>query len=111
GEVLHGNFKDFDVPNGFAIPFVYYKQFMEANGFDKIIGDLMDDHEFVHNPSVRRAKLAEFRQKVQGGKFDEKLKAEILQKWKTTLGHQPVYVRSSSNAEDTGKFSGAGLYS
>ena len=111
GEVIHARLKDFDVPNGFAIPFVFYKQFMEANGFDNIIGELMDDHEFVHNPSVRRKKLAEFRKTLQNGKFDEKLKAEIVQKWKTTLGGKPVYVRSSSNAEDSGKFSGAGLYS
>ncbi len=111
GEVIHGRLSDFDVPNGFGIPFVYYKQFMESNGFDKIIDALMDDHEFVHNPSVRRKKLAEFRQTLQKGKFDEKLKAEILQKWKTTLGAKPVFVRSSSNAEDSGKFSGAGLYS
>ncbi len=111
GEVIHGRLTDFSVPAGFGIPFVYYKQFMESNGFDKIIDDMMDDHEFVHNPSVRRKKLTEFRQMMQKGKFDEKLKAEILEKWKTSLGGKPVFVRSSSNAEDSGKFSGAGLYS
>lgn len=112
GEVVRLNkLKDFEVPNGFALPFVYYKQFMEANGFDKIVEELLDNNDFVHNPSVRRKKLEEFRATIQKGKFDEKLKAEILEKWKTTLGKQPVYVRSSSNAEDTGNFSGAGLYS
>ena len=112
GEVVRLNkLKDFEVPNGFGIPFVYYKQFMESNGFDKIVDDLRDDNDFVHNPSVRRKKLEEFRAKIQTGKFDEKLKAEIIQKWKTALRGQPVYVRSSSNAEDTGNFSGAGLYS
>ena len=110
GEVLHGRLTDFNVPNGFAIPFAYYKQFMESNGFNKIIDGLMDDTDFVHNPSVRRKKLAEFRNKIQNGKIDDKLKVEILQKWKTTLGGQSVFVRSSSNAEDSGKFSGAGLY-
>ena len=34
-----------------------------------------------------------------------------MRKWKSVLGGKAVYVRSSSNAEDTGKFSGAGLYS
>jgi hypothetical protein len=110
GEVIRAKLKSFDVPDGFAIPFVYYKRFMESNGFDQIIEDLMDDDSFVHNPSVRRKKLEEFRAKLQDGKFDEKLKAEIIQKWKTALGGKPVYVRSSSNAEDTGNFSGAGLY-
>lgn len=111
GEVLHGHPKNFDVPNGFGIPFVYYKRFMESNGFDRIIGDLMDEQDFVHNPSFRRRKLAEFRDRLQAAKLDEKLRAEIIEKWKTGLGGKPVFVRSSSNAEDTGKFSGAGLYS
>lgn len=111
GEVMHGKLKDFAVPDGFGIPFVYYKQFMEANGFDKTVYELLDDNAFVHNPSVRKKKLEEFRATIQAGKFDEKLRADILQAWKTSLGGKPVYVRSSSNAEDTGKFSGAGLYS
>jgi hypothetical protein len=111
GEVINGRFKDFSVPDGFGIPFVYYKQFMEANNFDKSIDELFDTYEFVHNPSVRKRMLEEFRAKIQGGKFDPKLRADIIQAWKTGLGGKPVYVRSSSNAEDTGKFSGAGLYS
>jgi rifampicin phosphotransferase len=112
GEVIRLNkLKDFEVPNGFGISFVYYKEFMEANGFDEMMDDLRDDNDFVHNPSIRRKKLEEFRAKIQTGNFDEKLKSEIIQKWKAALGKQPVYVRSSSNAEDTGNFSGAGLYS
>lgn len=111
GEVMHGRLKDFDVPNGFGIPFVYYKQFMDSNGFSDVIADLMDDQDFVHNPSVRRKKLADFRQSIINGRFDDKLRSDIVAKWKTELGGKPVYVRSSSNAEDSGKFSGAGLYS
>jgi len=111
GEVIRLNkLKNFEVPDGFGIPFVYYKQFMEANGFDKMVDDLRDLNDFVHNPSVRRKKLEELRATIQKGKFDEKLRAEIIRKWKTSLGGQPVFVRSSSNAEDMGKFSGAGLY-
>lgn len=111
GEVIRAKMKDFDVPNGFGIPFVYYKQFMESNGFDKDFEDLREENDFVHNPSYRKKKLEEFRAKIQKGKFDETLKAEIIKQWKAGLGGKPVYVRSSSNAEDLGKFSGAGLYS
>ena len=111
GEVIHSRPKDFGVPPGFGIPFVYYKKFMESNGLFDIIDDLMDDQDFVHNPVVRKKKLEAFRQKIQSGKFDDDLRAEIIAKWKATLGGRAVYIRSSSNAEDTGKFSGAGLYS
>jgi len=110
GEIVHSRPKTFAVPPGFAIPFVYYRKFMEANGLFDVIDKLMDDQDFVHNPSVRRKKLEEFRQSIQNGKFDDKIRAEIIAKWKTYLGGLPVYVRSSSNAEDTGNFSGAGLY-
>lgn len=111
GEIISRRPKDFIVPDGFAIPFVYYQRFMESNGFYKLIDDLMDDTDFVHNPSVRRKKLTEFRAKIQNGKFDESLRSGILSAWHQKLGSQSVFVRSSSNAEDTGKFSGAGLYS
>jgi rifampicin phosphotransferase len=112
GEVIRLNkSRNFEVPDGFGIPFVYYKQFMEANGFDKIVDDLRENLDFVHNPSVRRKKLEELRATIQRGRFDEKLRAAIIKKWKTALGGQAVFVRSSSNAEDAGNFSGAGLYS
>ncbi|HYJ90032.1 MAG TPA: PEP/pyruvate-binding domain-containing protein, partial [Pyrinomonadaceae bacterium] len=111
GEIVHSQPKTFAVPPGFAIPFVYYRQFMQSNGFFDVIDNLMDDQDFVHNPSVRRKKLDEFRRAIQNGKFDPKLRSEILAKWRTQLGGRPVYVRSSSNAEDAGNFSGAGLYS
>ncbi len=112
GEVIRLNkLKAFEVPDGFGIPFVYYKQFMESNGFDKIVDELRDNQDFVHNPSARRKKLEELRATIQKGTFDDKLGAEIIEKWKTALGGQAVFVRSSSNAEDAGNFSGAGLYS
>jgi len=72
---------------------------------------LMDDLDFVHNPRVRKQKLEEFRNEIQKGKFDPTLRAAIIKKWRTQLSGRPVFVRSSSNAEDLPNFSGAGLYS
>ena len=111
GEIVHSKPKTFDVPAGFAVPFVYYRQFMQSNGFFDQVDKYLFDQDFVHNPSVRRKQLDEFRQRIQNGKFDPKLREAIISKWKEYLKGQPVYVRSSSNAEDTGNFSGAGLYS
>ncbi len=110
GEMINAKIPTFTVPNGFTVPFYWYKKFMEDNGFDKAINDLMDDNDFVHNPRVRRQKLEEFRAAIQNGKFDDALKAEIISKWKTELKGQGVFIRSSSNAEDLPNFSGAGLY-
>ncbi|MBS1795220.1 MAG: PEP/pyruvate-binding domain-containing protein [Acidobacteria bacterium] len=111
GEMLFAKAPGFTVPDGFTVPFYWYAKFMRDNGFDKVIDDLTDDNDFVHNPRYRRQKLEEFRAKIQKGAFDEGLKKEIVAKWKTQLGGKPVFVRSSSNSEDLPNFSGAGLYS
>ena len=111
GEMLYAKLPGFVVPDGFSVPFHWYDEFMKRNGLDKIIEELMDENDFVHNPRFRRQKLEEFRNSIQKGKFDDALKAQIIRKWKTQLGGKPVFVRSSSNAEDLPNFSGAGLYS
>lgn len=111
GEMLNNKIPNIVVPDGFTVPFYWYDKFMKNNGYDEIIEEYLGDDNFIHNPRIRKAKLEELRQKIQTGKFDESLKAEIIQKWKTQLSGKPVFIRSSSNAEDLPNFSGAGLYS
>lgn len=111
GEMLHAKVAGTIIPDGFSVPFYWYDKFIKENGFDKTIAEFTDDNDFVHNPRVRRQKLEEFRQAIQNGKFNDELKEELIDKWKTELGGKPVFVRSSSNSEDLPNFSGAGLYS
>ncbi|MDQ3799185.1 MAG: PEP/pyruvate-binding domain-containing protein [Acidobacteriota bacterium] len=111
GEMLNANAEGFIVPDGFTVPFYWYDKFMKDNGFDRIILELIDDNDFVHNPRHRRQKLEELRGQIQNGKFDESLRRQIIEKWRAQLGGKPVFVRSSSNSEDLPNFSGAGLYS
>ena len=110
GELMNAKIIGATVPNGFSVPFYFYDKFMTDNGFDKVIDNLMSDLNFVHNPKIRRQMLEEFRKQIQNGNFDENLQAEIIKKWTGELGGKGVFVRSSSNAEDLQKFSGAGLY-
>lgn len=111
GEIIRARIPGIIVPDGFSIPFYWYDEFMKQHGFDERIEDLMEDLEFVHNPRYRRQKLEEFRSDIEAAEFDSKLRAEVIRRWRTQLGGRPVFVRSSSNAEDLPKFSGAGLYS
>lgn len=111
GEMLNSRITGITVPDGFAIPYYWYDKFMKDNVLYDVIGGLMDDVNFVHNPRIRREKLEEFRRSIQAGKFDAGLQAEIISKWKKQLLGKPVFIRSSSNAEDLPNFSGAGLYS
>ena len=110
GELTNARIPGTTVPNGFGIPYYYYDKFMEDNGFNEILSDFEFNNDFVHNPRIRRQKLEEFRKQIQNGVMDEALKAEILKKWKYSLGGKAVFIRSSSNAEDLPNFSGAGLY-
>lgn len=110
GEMLNSKMTSVFVPDGFSVPFYWYEKFMKDNGFDKTVEAFLDDNDFVHNPRIRRQKLEEFRKQIQNGKFDESLKRQLIQKWKTQLGGKSVFVRSSSNSEDLPNFSGAGLY-
>ncbi len=110
GELINAKILNTTVPDGFGIPYYFYDKFMDDNGFNKSVTDFGYDNDFVHNPRIRRQKLEEFRALIQNGKVDDELKNEILKKWKIGLGGKPVFVRSSSNAEDLPNFSGAGLY-
>ncbi len=111
GEMMNRRIAGITIPNGFTVPFYWYDKFMKDNGLDEIITELGEDLNFVHNPRYRRQKLDEFRAEIQKGEFDDELRSEIIAKWRTELGGKPVFIRSSSNAEDLPKFSGAGLYS
>ena len=111
GEMLNARVPGVIVPDGFSVPFYWYKAFMTQNGLNERIAEYLDDLDFVHNPRVRRQKLEEFRAAIQKGKFDPALRRAIIAKWRTQLLSKPVFVRSSSNSEDLPNFSGAGLYS
>lgn len=111
GEIFHARVPGITVPDGFSIPFYWYDKFMKDNGLDKVVDKLLEDYDFIHNPRYRREKLEELRTAIQNGKFDPALRRQVLARWRTQLRYAPVFVRSSSNAEDLPNFSGAGLYS
>jgi rifampicin phosphotransferase len=111
GEMINRRIPGIEIPDGFSVPYAFYAEFMESNGFNDIIEDHMTNDDFVHNPRYRREKLDEFRAAIMKGKFDDALRRQIIDRWKTQLGGKPVFIRSSSNSEDLPNFSGAGLYS
>jgi hypothetical protein len=110
GEVMNARLPGILVPNGFTIPFYYYDEFLKANNLDDAIYALLNDQKFVHDPAYRREKLAGLRESIKQGKFDERLRAQILGRVKREFPGKGLFVRSSSNSEDLPNFSGAGLY-
>lgn len=110
GEVMNARLPGLVVPNGFTIPFYYYDEFLQANKLDDAIYAMLNDQKFVHDPAYRREQLVRFRERINQGKFDDALRAQILRRVHQEFPGKGLFVRSSSNSEDLPNFSGAGLY-
>src|ERR1051326_43928 len=110
GEVAHANLPGIIVPKGFGIPIYYYDQFIKENNLEDAIYELMNDQKFVHDPSYRRQKLAELRERFKQGTISTDLREAVLKKVHAEYADKGLFVRSSSNVEDLPNFSGAGLH-
>ncbi|MBA3766135.1 MAG: pyruvate, phosphate dikinase [Acidobacteria bacterium] len=111
GEVMNARLAGISVPNGFTIPFFYYDQFIKENGLEEPLYEMMNDQRFVHDPAYRRERLTIMRARLQQGKVNDRLRAEVLRRVAAEFAGKGLFVRSSSNSEDLPNFSGAGLYS
>ena len=110
GEVMSARLPGIVVPNGFTIPFYYYDQFLQTNKLDDAIFAMLNNQKFVHDPAYRREQLANLRERIKQGTFDEALRAQVLRRVHQEFPGKGLFVRSSSNSEDLPNFSGAGLY-
>nr|MBA3806422.1 PEP/pyruvate-binding domain-containing protein [Acidobacteriota bacterium] len=110
GEVTRAHLRGITVPNGFGIPIFYYDQFVKENKLDDLIYELMDDQKFVHDPAYRRERLTDLRERFIKGKFNDELRAQLVQRVHAEFAGKGLFVRSSSNVEDLPNFNGAGLY-
>ena len=102
--------EDVPVPKAFAIPVYYYMQFLEQNGFDVQIDDMLADNDFRTDAAVRSARLQTLREAMRLAPVDEEFEAMLLAKLASDYPGVRMRFRSSTNAEDLDGFTGAGLY-
>jgi hypothetical protein len=107
---IKAKIKSVTVPDGFAIPFSHYYNFITENELDGKLKELEADSLFIVNPQIRKQQLENLRNEIISWKVDEKTVDAWKNQWETQLGDKGVFVRSSSNSEDLPHFSGAGLY-
>lgn len=110
GEVINARLPGLIVPQGFAIPFRYYQEFIRSNNLEDRISQAVEEDRFVHDPAYRKTRLAEIRKWIQAGHHQAAFKKAVLEKVHTQYKARSLFVRSSTNAEDLPSFSGAGLY-
>ncbi len=98
------------VPDGFCIPFIEFADFMRSDAVRQRIAQAEATSGFATMRSTRRDVLERLRRELIAMPLPEAQTVRWTQQWRTQLGGQGVFVRSSSNSEDLPNFSGAGLY-
>jgi pyruvate,water dikinase len=98
------------VPDGYAIPYYFYDEFMKANGLYAVAQNLMADPLFHSNADYRANLLHAFRELIE----DSPVPPWMFDALSVLQSAFPVGTgircRSSGNAEDLTNFNGAGLY-
>ena len=103
-------FPDGTVPNGFAVPFHFYDEFMKHNGFYDDVEEMLADPDFQSDFDTQEKELKKLRKKIKKGETPQWI-IEALQAMHATYPEgQSLRYRSSTNNEDLPGFSGAGLY-
>ncbi len=97
-------------PRAFAIPFAYFRQFMVTNGFDAQLEQLRHDEALRNDGNARRAALESLQARMRAAEVGPELKAALESKLAAEFPGMRMRFRSSSNVEDLGSYTGAGLY-
>ena len=98
------------VPEGFAVPFYFYDEFMTHNGFYDDVAEMMADEEFQSDFDTQAGDLKALRKKIKKGETPRWIIAALEAMHAAYPEGQSLRYRSSTNNEDLPGFSGAGLY-
>jgi hypothetical protein len=103
-------FSEGTVPDGFGIPFYYYKEFMEYNHFFENVQQMISDSEFLTNRAYRESALSQLRTLIKNAPMPSWMIDSLSQMHAQFENGVSVRCRSSTNNEDLPEYSGAGLY-
>lgn len=96
--------------DGFVIPFHYYDQFMAQNGLWDALTALEASPDWG-DPASRQDLLLAFQEQLRAATLDPAFLSAVTEKFTTRFpDSRHARFRSSTNAEDLGTFTGAGLY-
>ena len=98
------------VPDGFAIPFYFYDEFMKHNGFYARIETMLADSDFQTDFDTQESELKKLRKDIEDAETPAWIIAAIVEMNKSFADGVNRRYRSSTNNEDLPGFNGAGLY-
>lgn len=99
-----------NVRDGLAIPVARYRDFLVAHGFDVRIEAMLVDPGFRSDAAVRKQALAALQADLLAAPIDATFLAELSARLEAEAPGQRWKFRSSTNAEDLARHTGAGLY-
>ena len=103
-------FPEGTVPDGFAVPFYFYDEFMKHNDLYDDIREMLADPDFQSDYVTKVDKLKELRKKIKKAETPEWIIEALTAMHATFPEGTSLRYRSSTNNEDLPGFNGAGLY-
>jgi len=97
-------------PQGFAIPFFFYDEFMRYNGLYEEVARLQNVSGFDVDIAVRAQVLEDLRQDIEQADVPAWMMVALADLHQSFPADTRIRLRSSTNNEDLPGFSGAGLY-
>ena len=104
------DFPEGTVPDGFALPFYFYDEFMKHNGFYDDIKEMLADAGFQADLGVQESKLKKLRKAIKKGETPGWIIDALTEMNELFPEGTNRRYRSSTNNEDLPGFNGAGLY-
>lgn len=98
------------VPEGFAVPFSFYHDFMVHNDLYTDVEKLLGDSDLQEDADKLSDALKALRKKIRKASFPSSLERALAKVHGQFAPGTSVRCRSSTNNEDLPGFSGAGLY-
>ena len=103
-------FPEGTVPDGFAVPFYFYDEFMKHNDLYDDVEEMLADAEFQSDYDTKEDELKKLRKKIKKADTPEWIDDALTAMHATFAEGRSLRYRSSTNNEDLPQFSGAGLY-
>ena len=104
------DFPEGTVPDGFAIPFYFYDEFMKHNDFYTRIRTMLDDTDFQSSLDTQEEMLKDLRDDIEDAETPQWIIDAIIEMNESFAEGINRRYRSSTNNEDLPGFNGAGLY-
>lgn len=98
------------IPDGFGIPFYFYREFMLYNDFFTQAELMINDPGFMSDRDIRDDMLDDFRDDIEDANMPQWMMDQLADMQTSFPSGTAIRCRSSTNNEDLAGFSGAGLY-